>query len=334
MKSYLRDKLVQLAFALIGISLIVFVAMRLVPGDVAQLLAGEQATPADVARIRAQLGLDQPLWVQYYRFATSALVGDFAPSIRSGHPALQDVLHAFPVTLQLALCALLVTICVGIPLGILASLKPGGLFDECVLAISLFGGSTPVFWLGLMLLLAFGSYLGWFPLGGLMPIGVAIPRVTGMTMVDGLLAGRPDLALVALNYIILPAITLGMVPVALVARITRAEMISIARLDHVRTARAKGLTESSVILHHVLHNALIPVITVIGLQTGVLLSGAVLTETIFSIPGLGRLMVDSILSRDYPVVEAGAIFIAFIFVIVNLLTDLCYGLLDPRIRRL
>ncbi|CAH1691904.1 Dipeptide transport system permease protein DppB [Hyphomicrobiales bacterium] len=334
MKSYLLDKILQLAFVLVGISLIVFVAMRLVPGDVAQLLAGEQATPADIERIRTQLGLNEPIWVQYYRFATSAVVGDFAPSIRSGKPALQDVLHAFPVTLQLALCALIVTICIGIPLGILASLKPGSVFDEFVLAITLFGGSVPVFWLGLMLLLAFGSYLGWLPLGGLLPIGVNVPRVTGMTIVDSFIAGRPDLAWISFKYIILPAITLGTVPVALVARITRAEMISIARLDHVRTARAKGLAERKITLHHVLHNAMIPVVTVIGLQAGVLLSGAVLTETIYSIPGLGRLMVDAILSRDYPIVEAGAIFIAFIFVIVNLLTDLCYGFLDPRIRRL
>lgn len=334
MKTYLSDKLIQLVFVLIGVSLIVFVAMRLVPGDVAQLLAGEQATPADIERIRTQLGLNEPIWVQYYRFATSAAVGEFAPSIRSGKPALQDVLHAFPVTLQLALCALIVTVCLGIPLGILASLKPGSAFDEFVLAITLFGGSVPVFWLGLMLLLAFGSYLGWLPLGGILPIGVNIPRVTGMTILDSALAGRPDLMWISFKHIILPAITLGTVPVALVARITRAEMITIGRLDHVRTARAKGLTERNVILHHVLHNAMIPVVTVIGLQAGVLLSGAVLTETIYSIPGLGRLMVDAILSRDYPIVEAGAIFIAFIFVIVNLATDLCYGYLDPRIRRL
>lgn len=334
MKYYLVSKLSQLVFVLFGVSVVVFVAMRLVPGDVAQLLAGENATVEDLERLRQQLGLNDSILVQYFRFAANALVGDFAPSIRSGQPALENVLHAFPVTLQLAMAALLVTICVGIPLGALAASRPGSTFDNFVLMATLFGGSVPVFWLGLMLLLAFGSYLGWLPLGGILPVGAAVPRVTGMTIVDSFIAGRPDLAWTSFTYLILPAITLGSIPVALVARVTRAEMLATSLLDHVRTARAKGLGEFRVVTRHILRNALIPVVTVLGLQAGVLLSGAVLTETIYSIPGLGRLMVDSILSRDYPVVEAGGVFIAFIFVIVNLLTDFCYGLLDPRIQRL
>lgn len=333
MTRYLGGKLVQLALVLVGVSVIVFVAMRLVPGDVAQLLAGEQATPADLERLREQLGLNDPIWVQYFKFASNAAVGQFSPSIRSGKPALQDVLHAFPVTLQLAAAALLITICIGIPLGALAASRPGSAFDNFVLMSTLLGGSVPVFWLGLMLLLVFGSHLGWLPLGGILPVGAAVPRVTGMTIVDSFIAGRPDLAWTSFTYLILPAVTLGTIPIALIARITRAEMLATSQLDHVRTARAKGLADHSVTTRHILRNALIPVVTVVGLQAGVLLSGAVLTETIYSIPGLGRLMIESILSRDYPVVEAGGVFIAFIFVLVNLIVDLCYGVLDPRIRR-
>jgi peptide/nickel transport system permease protein len=201
------------------------------------------------------------------------------------------------------------------------------------MSLTLFGVSMPIFWLGLMLLLLFGGTLGWLPIGGLMPVGLDAPRVTGMTVIDSLLTGRGDLIAASLRHLLLPAVTLATIPLAMITRITRSEMLATAGLDHVRTARAKGMPERRVVIRHILRNALIPVVTVIGLQLGLLLSGAVLTETIFALPGLGRLMVDSILSRDYPVVQAGALFIALVFVLVNLLVDLSYGLLDPRIRR-
>jgi peptide/nickel transport system permease protein len=330
---YVISRLGQLVLVLIGVSMVVFLTMHVLPGDVATLLLGERATAAALLRLRHQLGLDQPIWVQYFDFAIRALRGDFGMSLRTHHPAIVDVMDAFPVTLQLSLSALLLATFIGVPLGVLAGTRPGGTLDNMLMSMTLFGVSMPIFWLGLMLLLLFGGILDWLPIGGLMPVGMDVPRTTGMTVVDAVIAGRPDLLLTSLRYLLLPAATLATIPLAMITRITRSEMLAVIGLDHVRTARAKGMPERRVVVRHVLRNALIPVVTVIGLQLGLLLSGAVLTETIFSLPGLGRLMVDSILSRDYPVVQAGALFIALVFVLVNLLVDLSYGLLDPRIRR-
>jgi len=318
---------------LIGVSVIVFFTMHVLPGDVATLLLGERATAAQLVNLRHQLGLDQPIIVQYFDFVAQLLHGDFGTSLRSNHPALDDVLEAFPVTLQLALAALVLATFLGVPIGVVAATRRGTLLDNLLMVGTLFGVSMPIFWLGLMLLLVFGAWLGWLPIGGLMPTGLDVPRITGMTVIDSLISGRPELISASITYLILPAVTLATVPLAMIARITRSEMLAMASLDHVRTARAKGMPESRVILRHILRNALIPVVTVIGLQLGLLLSGAVLTETIFSLPGLGRLMVDSILARDYPDVQAAAMFAAMLFVIVNLAVDLTYGLLDPRIRR-
>ena len=328
----MASRLGQLVLVLVGVSIVVFLTMHVLPGDVATLLLGDRATAAQLVKLRHQLGLDRAIWVQYLDFAAQAVRGDFGTSLRSSHTAIADVLNAFPVTLQLSLSALVLATLAGVPLGVLAGMRPGGLLDNAVMALTLFGVSMPIFWLGLMLLL-FGGLLGWLPIGGLMPVGLDVPRVTGMTVIDSLIAGRTDLVVVSLRYLLLPAVTLATIPLAMITRITRSEMLATASLDHVRTARAKGMPERRVVIRHILRNALIPVVTVIGLQLGLLLSGAVLTETIFALPGLGRLMVDSILSRDYPVVQAGALFIALVFVLVNLLVDLSYGLLDPRIRR-
>ncbi len=333
MTRYVIGRLGQLLLVLIGVSVIVFFTMHVLPGDVATLLLGERATQAQLVSLRHQLGLDQPVLVQYLDFLGQVLRGDFGTSLRSSHPAIADVWVAFPVTLQLALAALALAIVLGVPIGIVAATRVGSFWDNALMTATLFGVSMPIFWLGLMLLLVFGGWLGWLPIGGLMPTGLDVPRVTGMTVVDSLISGRPDLIVDSLTYLVLPAVTLATIPLAMIARITRSEMLAMASLDHVRTARAKGMPERRVILRHILRNALIPVVTVIGLQLGLLLSGAVLTETIFSLPGLGRLMVDSILSRDYPVVQAAALFVALVFVVVNLAVDLTYGLLDPRIRR-
>ncbi|MDB5363033.1 MAG: Peptide/nickel transport system permease protein [Rhodospirillales bacterium] len=333
MTRYVIGRLGQLVLVLIGVSVIVFFTMHVLPGDVATLLLGERATAEQLVSLRHQLGLDQPVVVQYADFALEAARGDLGTSLRSNHTALADVWTAFPVTLQLALSALLLATLIGVPIGVVAGTRAGGMLDNVLMTATLFGVSMPIFWLGLMLLLLFGAGLGWLPIGGLMPVGLDAPRVTGMTVIDSLIAGRADLIAASLRHLTLPAVTLATIPLAMIARVTRSEMLATATLDHVRTARAKGMTERRVILRHILRNALIPIVTVIGLQLGLLLSGAVLTETIFSLPGLGRLMVDSILSRDYPVVQAGALFIAGVFVLVNLLVDLSYGLLDPRIRR-
>ena len=332
MSRYVARRLVELVFVLIGVSLVVFFTMHILPGDVAMLMLGDRATAEALDSLRRQLGLDQPIYVQYWRFALEALQGDFGTSLRSNHAAFADVWGAFPVTIQLAVSALLISVLVGVPLGVLASVRPLSRFDNVVMTVTLFGVSMPIFWLGLMMILVFGAFLDWLPLGGLMPIGIEPPRVTGMSVVDSVLSGRADLVLTSLRYLALPACTLGTIPVALITRITRSEMLSMRSHDHVRTARAKGLPERSVVLKHVLRNALIPIVTVIGLQLGLLLSGAVLTETIFSLPGLGRLMVNSILARDYPVVQAAALITALVFVVVNLVVDLSYAYLDPRIR--
>jgi peptide/nickel transport system permease protein len=319
-------------FVLLGVSVVVFLTMHILPGDVATLLLGERASVEQLERLRHQLGVDQPIYVQYSRFLIDALRGDFGTSLRTNHPVFDDVWNAFPVTIQLSLAALTFAVAIGVPLGALAAIRPLSRFDNLIMTVTLFGVSMPIFWLGLMMILIFAATLNWLPIGGLMPIGVEPPRVTGMTVVDSIISGRISLVLLSLKYLVLPAVTLGTIPIALITRITRSEMLSIGSADHVRTARAKGLPERRVVLRHVLRNALIPVVTVIGLQLGLLLSGAVLTETIFSLPGLGRLMVNAILARDYPTVQAAALLTAFVFVMVNLLVDLSYAYLDPRIR--
>jgi ABC-type dipeptide/oligopeptide/nickel transport system permease component len=329
---YIVRRLMQLILVLVGVSLVVFLTMHVLPGDVATLLLGERATAQQLESLRRQLGLDQPIYIQYFRFAIGALQGDFGMSLRSNHLAFDDVWSAFPVTMQLSVAALIISVAIGVPCGVLAAVRPLSRFDNIVMTVSLFGVSMPIFWLGLMMILVFGAYLDWLPIGGLMPIGQEPPRVTGMSVVDSLISGDWNYIVLSLRHLALPAFTLGTIPLALITRITRSEMLSMRSNDHVRTARAKGLAESAVIIKHVLRNALIPVVTVIGLQLGLLLSGAVLTESIFSLPGLGRLMVNAILARDYPVVQAAALLTAFVFVLVNLLVDLSYAWLDPRIR--
>jgi peptide/nickel transport system permease protein len=330
---YIVHRLIQLVFVLLGVSVVVFVTMHLLPGDVAQLLLGDHATNEQLVRLRQQLGLDQPVWVQYLRFLRDAVGGDLGTSIQSGHSAMDDVWVAFPVTIQLTLCSLAVASLVGVPLGVMTAIWQGSRFDSFVMTVTLFGVSMPIFWLGLMLLVLFAATLGWLPVGGLMPVELDPPRITGMSIVDCLLSGNGEMIVASIRHMTLPTLTLASVPLALITRITRAEVLIAARVDHVRTAQAKGLANARVIMRHILRNAAIPIVTVIGLQLGLLLSGAVLTETIYSLPGLGRLMVDSILSRDYPVVQAGAMFIAAIFVLVNLIVDLSYAALDPRISR-
>ncbi len=333
MGPYVASRVGQLVLVLVGVSVVVFVTMHLLPGDVAQMLLGDHATAAGLARLRRQLGLDQPIWVQYGRFLFGALRGDLGISLQSNHPALQDVLTAFPVTLQLSLTSLAIATLIGVPLGVLTAVWKDSRFDGAVMTLTLFGVSMPIFWLGLMLLLVFAAWLGWVPIGGQMPVGMEPARITGMTVVDSLITGNPAMIWASIHYLLLPAFTLAGVPLALITRITRAEVTAAGTLDHVRTARAKGLSGARVVTRHVLRNAAIPIVTVIGLQLGILLSGAVLTETIFSLPGLGRLMVQAILERDYPVVQAGALFTAALFVVVNLLVDLSYAVLDPRISR-
>ncbi len=333
MLDYLAGRIGQLLLVMLGVSIVVFIAMHLLPGDVATLLLGDRATAVSLAKLRHQLGVDQPVIVQYWRFLTGALSGDFGTSLRDNRPAFGEVLQAFPVTLELTLSALVLAVMIGVPVGVFAAFQEGTWVDTAITTPTLFGVSMPVFWLGLMALLLFSATLGWFPVGGLMPVGSRMAQPTGISVLDAVLSGNPVLVGEAVRHLILPAATLATIPLALITRITRGEILASMNLDHVRTARSKGLPEGRVIRAHILRNALIPIVTVIGLQLGLLLSGAFLTETIFSLPGLGRLMVDAILARDYPVVQAGALFIAAVFVLVNFCVDLFYAVLDPRIRR-
>ena len=289
---------------IIGVLIIVFSMVRLAPGDPAVLLAGEFASPEVIERARERFGLDRSLPEQFGRFVGGLVQGDLGRSTRTNRLVTDDLANYFPNTLELAFAAIVVALVVGVPSGVLSALRPNGPLDFGVTFIALLGFSMPVFWFGLLAILFFSVQLGWFPV-----------------------AGRGTFA-----HLVLPAITLGLSSTAIIARMTRASMLEVLNQDYVRTARAKGLREGRVVLKHALRNAFVPVITVIGLQFGALLAGAVITETVFTWPGIGRLLVDSIRARDYPVVQGAVLLIAVSFVLVNLLVDLVYGFIDPRIR--
>jgi peptide/nickel transport system permease protein/oligopeptide transport system permease protein len=284
--------------------IIVFAMVRLAPGDAAQNLAGEFADPQTIELIRERFGLNEPQHVQFYRFVTGVLQGDLGTSTRTYRPVTADLANFFPNTIELALGAIFVALLFGIPAGILAAMRPNSAFDLSVMIGALIGVSMPVFWFGLLAILIFSVQLGWFPV-----------------------AGRGTLM-----HLLLPAITLGLSSMAIIARMTRSSMLEVLNQDYIRTARAKGLFGRGVIMKHALRNALVPVVTVVGLQFGALLAGAVITETVFSWPGIGRLLVDSIRARDYPVVQGSVLLIAVSFIFVNLVVDLIYGFIDPRIR--
>jgi peptide/nickel transport system permease protein len=332
MLKYIAHRLGHLIPVLLGVSVLVFFGMHLVPGDVAQLLLGDKGTAADLQRLRHQLGLDQPIYVQYMRFLFGAVRGDFGVSLRTRQSAIWEIGQALPVTIELSLAALVFAVAFGLAIGVAAARRPHSLIDTGSMIGVLIGVSMPVFWTGILLLLVFGGILGWLPLGGILDEGLTLRRITGMAILDGLLAGNGSAAASALRHLVLPAVALGVTSMATIARMARSTMLDVLTLDYVRTARAKGVGERQVVAHHALRNALLPVVTLIGLQLGLLLSGAVLTETIFALPGLGRLAITSVLARDYPVVQGVVIIAACIFVLANLLVDVLYAYLDPRIR--
>ncbi len=332
MWKYVARRLVQVLPVLLGVSLLVFLGMHLIPGDVVQLLLGEKGSAADLQRLRHQLGLDQPLYLQYLRFLMDAVHGQFGDSIRTRQPVLWEIGQALPVTIQLSLAALAFAVVVGLCMGVIAARRPHSALDTGTMVFVLVGISMPVFWTGILLLLVFGGVLGWLPLSGVLDAGIGVRHITGMPLVDALLSGNWPAAQSAVLHLILPAVTLGGAFMATIARMARSSMLEVLNLDYVRTARAKGVHERQVVRRHALWNALLPVVTLIGLQLGLLLSGAVLTETIFGLPGLGRLTITSVLARDYPVVQGVVIIGAVIFVLANLAVDILYAWLDPRIR--
>ena len=289
---------------LFGVSLVSFSLLHTVPGDPAEVLAGIEATKEDVDRIRREYGLDQPLAIQYLRFVGNAVRGDFGISIQSRHRVRELLVQRLTFTLQLSLVSILVASAIGLLAGIISSTRQYSIFDTASMVGALFGISMPIFWLGLLLILVFAVKLHWLPSGG-----------TG-----------------TLWHLILPAIALGSASAAVIARMTRASLLEVTRQDYIRTARATGYRERVVIFRHALKNAMIPVVTVFGLEFGYMLGGAVLTETVFSLPGIGRLLVEGIFMRDYPVVQGAMMVVATTFVLVNLLTDVAYAFFDPRIR--
>ncbi len=301
---YIIRRLLIMLPVILGISLIIFTIVRVIPGDPAYILAGPHATQEQMDQIRAQLGLDKHPVTQYLIFLKNLFRGDLGTSTRTGLPVIREIMTRFPNTLLLALASILLATVFGVTIGIIAGVKQNSKFDYLSMLVALLGLSMPVFWLGLMLMLLFSIKLGWFPAVG------------------------AD----SFKHLVLPAITLGANSTAIIARMTRSSMLEVIRLDYIRTARAKGLAEKVVILRHALKNALIPVVTVIGLQTGTLLGGAVLTEIVFAWPGIGRLLVEAILSRDYPVVQGVVLLVAIVFIFVNLIVDIIYSYLDPRIR--
>jgi dipeptide transport system permease protein len=317
----------------LGITLVAFFLIRLVPGDPIETMAGERGIdPARHAALRAEYGFDKPLLVQYGIYLERLAHGDLGRSISTKEPVIAEFASLFPATIELGVCAILFALLIGLPAGILAALKRNSVFDHGVMGLSLTGYSMPIFWWGLLLILLFSVQLGWTPVSGRIDVQYFIEPVTGFLLIDSLLSDESGAFRSALSHLVLPAVVLGTVPLAVIARMTRSAMLEVLGEDYMRTARAKGLPAWRIVGLHALRNALIPVVTVIGLQVGVLFTGAILTETIFSWPGIGKWLIEAIGRRDYPVLQGGILLIGAVVMAVNLIVDLAYGLVNPRIR--
>jgi peptide/nickel transport system permease protein len=331
-RTYILRRIVNTIPVLLGVATVVFLAVHLIPGDPAVALAGEKASAQEIEQMREALGLNRPLPEQYVDFLASAATLQFGRSIRSGADINGELLTNFAPTIELSLAALVIALGIGLPAGIVAAIKRHSPIEYFTMVFSLVGISMPVFWIGLMLIYWLGARAGWFPLSGTVSTTVDVPTVTHFYTIDALLTGNPSVLLDVLWHLVLPAVTLSTVTMAIVSRMARSSMLEVLSSEYLVTARAKGLRDQAVVLHHALKNALIPVVTVVGLQLGALLSGAVLTETVFGRVGIGRYIVAAITSRDYPVVQATVIVVALFVVVINLIVDVIYAALDPRIR--
>nr|WP_198004812.1 ABC transporter permease [Rubrobacter xylanophilus] len=309
-----------------------FFMVRAIPGDPAQILLGQQATPEQVERLRERLGLNEDPLTQYVIFLRDALTGDLGESIVTGRPVTVELLDRFPATLELTLAALLFAVAVGIPVGVLAAVRQYSWIDRLTSVVALTGVSMPIFWLALVLVVVFTVRLDLLPFPGRLSSGVEIVRITGMVVPDAILTGNFAGLWDGVKHLILPAVALGTIPMAVVTRMTRSAMLEVMGEDYIRTAHAKGVTPWRVVFKHALRNAMLPVVTVIGLQFGLLMGGAVLTETIFSWDGIGQIALESIYRRDYPMIQGVVLYGAFFFVLVNLVVDILYAVLDPRVR--
>ncbi|WP_411754768.1 dipeptide ABC transporter permease DppB [Serratia sp. (in: enterobacteria)] len=320
----------------IGITLLTFAFVHMIPGDPVTIMAGERGISAERhAQLMAEMGLDKPLYQQYFTYVTNVLHGDLGTSLKSRISVWEEFVPRFKATLELGLCAMLFAVIVGIPVGVLAAVKRGSVFDHTAVGISLTGYSMPIFWWGMMLIMLVSVQLNLTPVSGRISDTVFLDDslpLTGFMLIDTLIWGEPGEFIDAVMHMILPAIVLGTIPLAVIVRMTRSSMLEVLGEDYIRTARAKGVSRMRVIVVHALRNALLPVVTVIGLQVGTMLAGAILTETIFSWPGLGRWLMDALQRRDYPVVQGGVLLVACMIILVNLLVDVLYGVVNPRIR--
>ncbi len=333
MLSFFLKRVGLLIPTFIGITIVAFGFVRVLPGDPVLLMAGERGlTPERYEALMKQFGYDRPIWQQYLDYVWNLLHGDFGQSLVTKKPVLDEFFALFPATVELSLCAIILAVALGIPAGIIAAAKRGSFFDQAIMGTALVGYSMPIFWWGLLLIIVFSGWLQWTPVSGRISLLYFFPQVTGFMLIDSLLSGQKGAFTSAVSHLILPSIVLATIPLAVIARQTRSAMLEVLGEDYVRTARAKGMAPGRVIGIHALRNAMIPVITVVGLMVGTLLAGAILTETIFSWPGIGKWMVDSITRRDYPVVQSGLLLIAAMVMVVNLIVDMTYGLINPRIR--
>ena len=333
MLRFVLRRLALIVPTFIGVTLLAFALIHLIPGDPVENVSGERGMdPARRARLLHEFGLDRPLAVQYASYVGQVLRGDLGHSLTTHDSVAAEFLTLFPATVELAFFALAFALAIGVPAGVLAAVKRNTIADYAVMGVSLTGYSMPIFWWALLLILFFSVQLGWTPVSGRIAVAYDVPAVTGFMLVDTLRAGDFAAFRSAVSHLVLPAIVLGTIPLAVIARMTRSAMLEVLREDYVRAARAKGLPRWRVVVVHALRNALIPVVTVVGLQVGLLLSGAILTETIFSWPGVGNWLIHGVQSRDYPVVQGGILLIAAIVIAVNLAVDMLYGIINPRIR--
>ncbi|KAF0677023.1 ABC transporter permease subunit [Profundibacterium mesophilum] len=334
MLKYFLARLLTFVPTFLGVTLISFAFIRVLPGDPIIVMAGERGLSDErYAELVTQYGFDRPIWEQFWDYFTGVLQGDLGTSLVTKKPVWDEFFTLFPATLELSICAILFAMLLGLPAGVIAAVYRGKFFDRALMSTALVGYSMPIFWWALLLIIVFSGNLGWTPVSGRIDLLYFFPPVTGFMLIDSALSGQDGAFVSAVRHLILPTIVLGTIPLAVIARQTRSAMLEVLSEDYIRTARAKGLTPSRVNGLHALRNAMIPVITVIGLSVGTLLAGAILTETIFSWPGIGKWMVDSIFRRDYPVVQGGLLLIAVMVMIVNLTVDLLYGLINPKIRK-
>lgn len=332
MTKYILKRLLLLIPVLLGVSVLVFVVMHVFTSDPTSIILGQHATQQQVAELRQQLGLNDPLYAQYWRFLKNAVRGDLGQSLITKTSVTKEILSRFPATIELALAAIIIASVLGILIGVISAVKQNTIADYLSMVVALIGVSMPIFWLGLILIVVFAVNLRWLPVSGRIQLGFEPVHITGFYILDSLISGNMVALKSTLSHLILPSVALGSYSTAIIARMTRSTMLEIVRQDYIRTARAKGLLEKIVITKHALKNAMIPITTVIGLQLGSLLGGAVLTETVFSWPGVGSYTVDAILKSDYPVVQGAVILMAVVFVVVNLIVDIIYAYLDPRIK--